>query len=331
VLTEFLSDFTQKIADRWATLLVLPGLVFTAAATVAAALGQQSWWDIPLLWRKLAEFTAAGAGTAGHPAAPDAGTVRTAVLLLCVLAVSVAAALAAGGLADVYERLLAGRWPGPLRGLAGEFTRRRGLAWMEREQACRDAREERRRALDAADSASTGEARAEALARVDAVTAQLAELEALRNDIALLPPARPTWTGDRMRALTERVRHQYGLDLAEAWPRLWLLLPDSTRQPLTESRERLDDAMRLGGWAVMYVLLGAAWWPSALAGVWAGLVAWRWSRERTDAYAELAEAAIDVHIADVLDRFDDETRPLRPGRGPAVTERFRKGAGVRHR
>jgi hypothetical protein len=100
VLTGLLSDFTQKVAERWATLIVLPGLVFTAVGTVAAALGQQRWWDVPLLWRKLAQFTAAGAGTAGHPAAPDAGTVRTAVLLLCVLAISVAAALAAGGLAD---------------------------------------------------------------------------------------------------------------------------------------------------------------------------------------------------------------------------------------
>jgi hypothetical protein len=330
VLTGFLSDFTQKITERWAALLVLPGLVFTAVATVAVALGQQRWWDVPLLWRKLAEFAAASGGTAGHPAAPDAGTVRTAVLLLCVLAISVAAALVAGGLADLYERLVGGRWPGPLRRLATELTRRRGLAWTEREQACRDAREERRRALDAANSASTSDARSEALARVDTVTARLAELEALRNDVALLPPARPTWTGDRMRALAERVQQQYGFDLAEAWPRLWLLLPGSTRQPLTESRERLDEAMRLGGWAAMYLLLGAAWWPSALAGAWAGLIAWRWSRERTDAYAELAEAAIDVHIADLLDRFDDETQPLRPGRGPAVTERFRKGAGVRH-
>jgi hypothetical protein len=200
-----------------------------------------------------------------------------------------------------------------------------------REQACRDARQERRSALETADSASPGDARAEALAQVDAMTARLAELEALRNDVALLPPACPTWTGDRMRALAERVRQQYGFDLADAWPRLWLLLPDSTRQPLAESRERLDEALRLGGWSVLYVLLGAAWWPSALAGVWAGLLAWRWGRERTDAYAELAEAAIDVHITELLDRFDDATHPLRPGRGPAVTERFRKGAGARHR
>lgn len=329
MLTGFLSDFTQKIAERWAALLVLPGLVFTAAAAVAAALGQQRWWDLPLLWRKLAEFAAAGGGSAAHPAPADVGTVRTAVLLLGVLAVSVAAALVAGGLGDLYERLLSGRWRGPLRGLAGELTRRRGQAWAAREEACREAREERRHRLGEADSASTSEARAEALARVGAATARLAELESLRNDIALLRPACPTWTGDRMRALAERVRQQYGLDLAESWPRLWLLLPDSARAPLAESRQRLDEATRLGGWAVMYVLLAAAWWPSALAGVWAGLVAWRRSRERTDAYADLVEAAVDVYSEDLLDLFDDETHPLRPGRGPAVTERFRKGAGVR--
>lgn len=148
--------------------------------------------------------------------------------------------------------------------------------------------------------------------------------------MAIMRPACPTWTGDRLRALTERVRGQYRIDLADAWPRLWLLLPDSTRQPLTESRARLDEAARLGGWAVLYMVLGAVWCPSALGGACAGLLAWRWTRERTADYADLVEAVVDVYIDDLLDRFDDEMRPARPGKGPQVTERFRKGAGARH-
>jgi hypothetical protein len=71
------------------------------------------------------------------------------------------------------------------------------------------------------------------------------------------------------------------------------------------------------------------WWPSALTGSW--LLAWRRIRERTGDYADLVEAVIDVYADDLLDRFDDETRPTRPGKGPAVTERFRKGSGVWHR
>jgi hypothetical protein len=310
MLSGFLADFGQKIAERWASLLVLPGLVFTAVATAAVALGQRSWWDMPLLWRKLAAFAAG-------PGSQQSGSVRTAVLLLGVLAVSLTSALVAGGLGELYAHLLAGRWPLPLRRLlAGLLTRRRVRAWERREQDRRQAWEDWQTSPDEADSGPA--------------ETRIAELEALRNDVALIRPVCPTWTGDRLRALTERVRGQYRLDLADAWPRLWLLLPDATRQPLPESRARLDEAGRLGGWAVLYVVLGAVWWPSALGGVCAGLLAWRWTRERTANYADLVEAVVDVYIDDLLDRFDDEARPARPGKGPAVTEKFRKGTGARH-
>jgi len=310
MLSGFLADFGQKAAERWASLLVLPGLVFTAVATAAVVLGQRSWWDMPLLWRKLAAFAAG-------PGGQQSGSVRTAVLLLGVLAVSLISVLVAGGLGELYAHLLAGRWPLPLRRLlAGRLTERRVRAWERRERDRRQAWEEWQASADEADSG--------------VAEMRIAELEALRNDVALMRPACPTWTGDRLRALTERVRGQYRLDLADAWPRLWLLLPDATRQPLTESRARLDEAARLGGWAVLYVVLGGVWWPSALGGICAGLLAWRWTRKRTADYADLVEAVVDVHIADLLDRFDDETRPARPGKGPAVTERFRKGAGARH-
>jgi CHAT domain len=113
VLTGFVSSFGNKIAERWATLIVLPGLVFTAVATVAVALGQGNWWDAPLLWRKLAEFASAAPQTEVPGA--ESGSVRTAMLLLGVLATAVATALAAGALAEFYARMLTARWPRLLR------------------------------------------------------------------------------------------------------------------------------------------------------------------------------------------------------------------------
>ncbi len=82
----------------------------------------------------------------------------------------------------------------------------------------------------------------------------------------------------------------------------------------------------LGGWAVLYGLLGAAWWPSALVGAGTAGVAWWRTRAAAEVWAELVEAAVDVHVEDFLRHFDDETRPVRPGRGAAATERFRKGS-----
>jgi hypothetical protein len=321
VLTGLVTDIGRRLADRWAATMVMPGLVFTTVAAVALTLRQSHWSDVRVLRSELATLTAAGSGST-----------RTAVLLLVVLAASFAAALLAEGLAGAYEQLLLGRWPVPLRGAAAALTERRRRAWRERDDACRRARLELERATDSADAAGAagGDAvTAEGRVRVAELASRLGELEARRNELALSPPQCPTWIGDRLSSPTDRVRRDYRLELADAWPRLWLLLPDTTRQPLTESRQRLDEAMRLGGWAALYLLLGAVWWPSVVAGAGAALVAWRRGRDRAEEYAELVESAVDVHVQELFERFDEEVRPIRPSLGPAVTERFRKGAGPR--
>lgn len=217
--------------------------------------------------------------------------VRTVVLLVALLVASVGTGLVAQSLGKPVEYLLVGRWP---RWLANRLTERRKAAWH---------------LLDDEYTADT----------------KRVELAVARNRVSLVPPASPTWLGDRLRAPSVRVRNEYGLDLAAAWSRLWLLLPDTTREPLTQSRRRFDDATAIGGWGVLYLLLGAVWWPSAVVAVCLALVAWRRARATGDVYAELVEAAVDVHLDDLLDRFADDKRPISPQRGRAVTERFRKG------
>ncbi|MEU7580318.1 hypothetical protein AB0B50_22280 [Streptomyces sp. NPDC041068] len=314
MFTGLVTDFGRRLADRWATTLVMPGLVFTAVAAAALTLRQSHWSDLALLRAELDKLTAAGSGST-----------RTAVLLLVVLAASFAAGLLAEGLAGPYERVVLGRWPRPLNRLARALTERRRAAWRERDEACLSTRLELAEA-QADSAADTPEGRA----HVAELGARLGVLEADRNQLSLGPPRSPTWTGDRMNAPADRTRREYRLELADAWPRLWLLLPDTTRQPLTESRQRFDEAMRLGGWSALYLLLGAVWWPAAVAGAGAGLVAWRRGRERAEEYAELVESAVDVHLQELFEQFDEETRPIRPSLGAALTERFRKGAGPRH-
>ncbi|MEV0178594.1 hypothetical protein AB0I54_04685 [Streptomyces sp. NPDC050625] len=293
MLTGFVTDVGRKLAERWAGAVVLPGLLFTCALATGTMLRQDHWSDVGLLRHRLTGLSS------------GSGSTSTAVLLLGALAASFAAGLLAGALSGPYERALLGSWPRPLAGAADALTRRRRRIWRERDEACRRARDE-------------GE---------DGV--RVGELEVRRNQVALVPPECPTWTGDRLRAAAVRIRLEYRLELADAWPRLWLVLPDSTRTPLAEARQRLDETLRLGGWAGLYLLLGAVWWPSAAAGACAALVAWRRGRERADVYAELVESAVDVHLPELSERFDEETRPVRASLGPALTERFRKGAGPR--
>ncbi|TNC26419.1 hypothetical protein [Amycolatopsis alkalitolerans] len=282
-MTGLLAEFGKKLAERWAAVLVLPGLVFVAVATVAFTLRQRHWADVGALTRFADRLPRQN------------GVFATAVLLIVLLLGSFAAGLVAHALGTPVEHVLSGRWPSGF--LRRALTDRRRDAWTAADERCREA------------------------------GGDLAESIARRNRIAMIEPRSPTWIGDRLAAPAIRIRDDYGLDLPFTWSRLWLLLPESSRQPLTESRRRFDDATALGGWAVLYLLLGIVWWPAAVAGVVVWLVAWRRCRAAAEVYADLVEAAVDVHVGDFLGKFTGETGvlPARPQWGEQLTERFRKG------
>ncbi|QWF84914.1 hypothetical protein [Amycolatopsis sp. CA-230715] len=246
------------------------------------------------------------AGLLGHRRWADAGLLwqrldqftgtgqqgsRMLLLVLALLVASAGAGLAARALGRPVERALSGRWPRPLAPLSTALTDRRNRRWHALDAAAEDPRKRLR-----------------------------------RNAISLAEPRFPTWLGDRLAAAMDRVWKEYGLD-GSSWSRFWLLLPESTRGQLAEARQRLDDATALGGWAVLYVALGAVWWPSAVLGCCLGLIAWRRARVTGEVYADLVEAAYDVHLPDLLDRLADDggLRPVNRQLGMQLTERFHKG------
>jgi hypothetical protein len=55
-VTGFLTEVGQKLADRWAALLVVPGLLYLAAVTAAAVLGQGQAVSYPVLDRKITDW-----------------------------------------------------------------------------------------------------------------------------------------------------------------------------------------------------------------------------------------------------------------------------------
>ena len=292
----FLAELGKKLAERWVTLLVLPGLLFTAVATAAVTLRHRHWADLGALGRLTGRLVTLGTG------APD-GLTRTVLLLVALLLAAYASGLLARALATPVELAFAGRWPPIAHRLNTACVRRRHNAWAELNQKCERARAARD-------------------------PHELGELIRRRNRIGLIEPKHATWIGDRLSAPAIRVRQEYGLDLAFSWPRLWFVLPETTREPLAEGRQRLDDATALGGWAILYLALGALWWPAAILAIGLGLVSWRRSRVAADVYAELVEAAVDVHLDDLWTRFADDQgiRLTRPRWGQQLTERFRKGS-----
>ncbi|MEU8758879.1 hypothetical protein [Streptomyces sp. NPDC048659] len=283
--------------------------------TLLSALGKglaERWLQLLALPGALFTAVAAAASVLGHRHALDwrlltgaaerlaAGYERRPVsaLLLAValLLAGAAVGLLARGLGALVERvwLLSGpRW------LVGWLVGRRRDRW-------------------------TAENRAATLG----TAAERAAHAGARNAVALTEPARPTWIGDRLRGVGVRVRGQYGLDFAFAWPRLWLLLPEPCRADLIAAREALTGAAVRGGWGLLYLCLGVRWWPAALAGVALLVYARRLGRDAAGTLADLAESAVDLHAAELARALGEEPPAGRvpPRLGRRLSERFRKGA-----
>jgi hypothetical protein len=189
-MTGFLGEIGKKLADRWVALLAIPGLLYLGAVIVAAVLGQDHALSYPDLSRKIAAWAASSTlKSAG-------GTV---LIIAAVLAGSVLAGLAAAAGGRFIEML----WT-----LPGRHAPARWLANWRRDRS--------RKAKAIADDP-------------DSTPAQVRKAIARADRICLIEADRPTWIGDRLRACHVRIERAYGLDLNAAWPRLWLIVPDTSR------------------------------------------------------------------------------------------------------
>lgn len=106
----------------------------------------------------------------------------------------------------------------------------------------------------------------------------------------------PTPIGNILRAAERRPADKYGLDPVALWPRLWLLLPDLTRQELVAARASLDNATT----AMIWGLLFCAFAPLTLLAPPAGLAVAAAALTvvmpgRAQAFLDLVEAAYDLH------------------------------------
>ncbi|WOT40167.1 hypothetical protein [Streptomyces coeruleorubidus] len=276
-MTPMLDGLGAKLAEKWLSTVAAPGLFFVGAAASTVVLGHDSALDWHALRRQVRHWATAMSGwsTVGQ---------------LTAVALAVLAAVAVGTLARSCatgaERIWTGDWPGPARPLARRLTAHRTRRWRRIGadiQRCR--------------------AGAPARGRSAALWQEIDEHTARRDRIAKAEPSRPTHIGDQFAALDARVRHQYGIDLACCWSRLWLVLPDDVRTELRASRARFDAALTLFMWAACYAVLGCFWWPAAVGAAVTVFVSWRRGRRAAELHAELAEAAVDVHLRRLVDEL----------------------------
>jgi hypothetical protein len=284
-MTGFLAEAGQKLADRWAALVAVPGLLYLAAVTAAAVLGQGHALSYPDLSRKIASWAAS-------PALKSAG--GTALIIAIVLAGSVAAGLAAAAGGRLVEAL----WT-----LPGDRPPAKWLAGWRRDRSAR--------LKVIADTSADRAAVRRAIARADR--------------ICLVEPACPTWIGDRLRACRVRIDKAYGLDLAATWPRLWLIIPDTVRAELGTARDAFSAAARLTAWAALYLVLGIWWWPAIPVAAVTGIAAVRKGRLAAGNLADLIESAIDLHSAELAVQLGEQANGLvTPVIGRRLSTRMRK-------
>ncbi|MFF2431641.1 hypothetical protein [Streptomyces mirabilis] len=295
----------QKFAERWLTLLVLPGAFFLATATAARVLGQASALDVRRLTEQITSW-------AKGPAVNSIG--GQVVLLLALLAASGAAGLAAQGLGTLIRRaaLTVGwrTWPRPLRRWARARVTARRARWDT-------AHRRYRQQLDADARTLARDGR-----RADPGARQAA-YQALQR-IATEPPDRPTWSGDRIHSVSLRLERDRHLDLPAVWPHLWLVLPDTTRTEITTAEQALTRATTLAGWSLLYAPLTAWWWPAAPVSASLFLTAKYRVRGAIDTYSQLVEAATHLHLTDLAAQLGmDHTGPADAALGEALTQRLR--------
>jgi hypothetical protein len=284
-MTGFLGEIGQKLADRWAALLVVPGLLFLAAVTAAAVLGQAHALSYPDLSRKVAAWAAS-------PASKSVG--GSVLIVVAILAGSVVAGLAAAA---------GGRFTEILWTLPGKRVPARWLADFRRDRS--------RRAKAIADTSADPAAVDKAIARADR--------------ICLMQADRPTWIGDRLRASRVRIERAYGLDLNAAWPRLWLIVPDTVRTELGTARDAFSAAARLTAWAVLYLILGIWWWPAAIIALITGATAIIRAHQATGNLADLIESTVDLHGRDLAAQLGEQTPgQVTPVTGRRLTTQMRK-------
>ncbi|MCE6997272.1 hypothetical protein LZG04_21055 [Saccharothrix sp. S26] len=295
----FFQELAKILAQRWLGLLALPGAFFTAAAWVALTLGQSKALDHTLLTRR-----ATAAATAVKNLPPGAQL----LLVLGVLVLAVGVGFAVQALAGLTRRVWLGQWP---RRLAAVRTAARRRRWHR----LVDLRRELERAAPPPRTRDEQD-------RVNAAAHRV-------NRLALAEPGRPTWMGDRVHAVESVSWHRYGLDLTFGWPRLWLVLPDTTRAELSGAHSAFAASVATGTWALPYLALGVLWWPAALIGLAVGLTGWARARAAITDLSSLAEAAVDLHgrtlVATLGITDPDQVGPLAVGEGEQATDLMRKG------
>jgi hypothetical protein len=267
VLGAFWQSVGGRLADRWATAVLSP------ICTV--------WVGGILIWLARLDRKFGGAGATIRALSRDMKMVPAAVVFGCLLAgliVIILSGFAVQASARTVLRILEGYWPPILDPLA-----RRLRSHYER------------RASDVTDRLR--ELAANSPSQLSATDlAERARLQRLHHRTPVQRSAlMPTRLGNTLRASEARTRNRYGLDPMICWPRLWLLLPESSKSDVTAAYSALCSCAQ---WFVASLLLMIwipwSWWALP-AGLLVAFIAYSRLPAAAESFGEVIESCFDVH------------------------------------
>jgi len=264
MLSAFSESLGGKLAESWLGTVLTPAFAFWAGG-VAAFAYRNGWASVPTWFNAQEE------------------SFQLATLVLALVGVAVSAEIV-NRFDQTIVRLLEGYWPAWLNPLRERL--------VARELAKTTTAEKRFQAL-AKELHDKG-------ARPDDGSVQQVDEyvtldEYLRGRPVSANAHMATRLGNILRAAERKPLDKYGLDAIVCWPRLWLLLPDETRDALVSSRNALDSSARALAWALLFILWTVfAWWAAPVA-VLAALISHRSLLHAASGYGDLVESAFDVH------------------------------------
>jgi hypothetical protein len=263
-----LAELQKRIPDGWFLRRLLPAALFVVVALVGGgALGHSRWNDVPLARARIADALRTSGGLTADGIAS---------LVLFAVPV-VAAAFAVPYAAAAIGALASGAWPWWLMPVGRRVTAWRAARWMPPDVLARQS----------------VRARADGHAlRADRLDARAARARSADR------PGSPTWCGDRFRRTEGQVARDTGGDVTSGWTALLLGAEEAPRAALAETRDSYDAACEALAWSAAFTVLGAWWWPAAVAGVLLGLASWRSLRTAVEALCRTTEAAFTLHPPD---------------------------------
>jgi hypothetical protein len=265
MLSKFWESVGSRLVDRWAS-VAGPAVVFWLGGLLART------WHVGGL-TELADLT---------DGMSRQSTLTQVALVLVLLSAVLGSALVVDRLSAPALRLLEGYWPfwtDPLRHrMISRVTTRSEVDQQLWQHLTAE--------LDTPDRSPT----ASELSRYARLERRLHHLPATPDRLL------PTRIGNILRSAETRSTDKYALDAVVAWPRLWLLMPDVSRQELTAARARLDAAVSGAVWGVLFC--GFSLWTPLVIPVGLGVAAaavWFWIPGRAETFGDLVDAAFDVH------------------------------------